>query len=280
MRASANGAELFYSIRGEGPPCLMPCSLGTRSNEVLTSELSRHFTLIYADIRGSGESSGEPRDLDFDVMADDFDAVCRAAGFDRVAVLGYSIQGILAIEYGRRRAERVTCVIAVGTPPRGDMQWLAAESTRFFEADASEERKNVLRDNFAKLAPGHSLADAVAAQTPMRFFDARFDAAPLVAAAEGRPGILEHLLGPLTNGWSVTEHADERRVPIFVAHGRYDYVVPHRLWEDALPALPRATFRLFERSGHQPFFEEPEEFVQALRAWRSLPPSHSIRARP
>lgn len=267
MRASAKGAELFYSIRGQGPPCLMPCSLGTRSNELLTERLSRHFTLIYVDVRGSGRSGGEPAEFDFDVMVDDFDAVRRAAGLERVALLGHSIHGILALEYGRRRPSGVSRVIAVGTPPRGDMQWLSAESQRFFQADATEERKSVLRENFAKLGRGHSLSEAIAAQTPMRFFDARFDAAPLIAAAEGRPETLQHLLGPLTSGWSVTEKADGLGVPIFVGHGRYDYVVPYRLWNDALPALPNATFRLFGRSGHQPFFEEPEEFVQSVRAW-------------
>jgi proline iminopeptidase len=160
-------------------------------------------------------------------------------------------------------------VIAVGTPPRGDMQWLAAESTRFFEADASDDRKAVLRENFAKLGPGHSLAEAVVAQTPMRFFDARLDAAPLIAAADGRPEILQHLLGPWTAGWDITRHADELAVPLFIGHGRYDYVVPYRLWDSALPALPNAVFRLFERSGHQPFFEEPNEFVQAVDEWMS-----------
>lgn len=267
MRASAKGAELFYSIRGEGPACLMPCSLGTRSNELLTERLSRHFTLIYVDVRGSGRSGGEPGELDFDLMADDFDAVCRAAGLERVAVLGHSIHGILALEYGRRRPARVSRVLAVGTPPRGDMQWLSTESQRFFEADASEERKSVLRENRAQLGPDHSLAEALAALTPMRFFDAHFDAAPLIAAAQSRPGILQHLLGPLTSGWSVTENADQLGVPVFVGHGRHDYVVPYPLWNDALPALPNAMFRLFERSGHQPFFEEPEEFVKSVRAW-------------
>jgi proline iminopeptidase len=267
MRASAKGAEIFYTIRGEGPPCLMPCSLGTRANEVLTEQLSRHFTLVYVDLRGSGRSSGEAHDLDFDVMAGDFDAVCRDAELERVAVLGYSIQGILAFEYARRRPDRVSHVIAVGTPPRGDMQWLAAESTRFFEADASAERKAFLRENFARLGAGHSVAEAIAAQTPMRFYDAHLDAGPLIAAADGRPEILQHLLGPWTSAWNVTDHAVELSVPIFIGHGRYDYVVPYPLWDAVLPVLPITVFRIFERSGHQPFFEEPNDFARAVEAW-------------
>jgi CheY-like chemotaxis protein len=72
---------------------------------------------------------------------------------ERVAVLGHSILGMLAIEYGRRRPASVSHVIAVGTPPRGDMVRLVAEGRAFFEANASEERKRLLRENLAALPP-------------------------------------------------------------------------------------------------------------------------------
>jgi pimeloyl-ACP methyl ester carboxylesterase len=77
-------------------------------------------------------------------------------GAQRVAVLGHSILGVLAIEYGRRRASSVSHVITVGTPPKGDMAWLLAQSKSFFEKDASEERKQILRDNLAKVPVGRT----------------------------------------------------------------------------------------------------------------------------
>ena len=57
------------------------------------------------------------------------------------------------------------------------------------------------------------------------------------------------------------------RVPILLAHGRYDYVSPHTMWDGIVDALPDATMHLFERSGHQTFFEEPEQFVEVVRGW-------------
>jgi proline iminopeptidase len=105
------------------------------------------------------------------------------------------------------------------------------------------------------------------AQTPMRYFDARFDAVPLYAEAVVRPEFLQHVFGSLTAGWDITAGSGSLRVPIFLAHGRYDYTVPYVLW-DGIPAqLPNATLEIFERSGHQPFFEEPERFVEALTDW-------------
>ena len=118
MVVPVNGAELFYSTRGTGIPCIVPCIMGTKSYEHLTPPpLPEHFQFIYVDLRGGGKSTGNPSDLTFDVLADDLEAVRRAAGVERAAVLGYSILGVLAIEYGRRCAGRVSHVIAAGTPP-------------------------------------------------------------------------------------------------------------------------------------------------------------------
>jgi proline iminopeptidase len=229
--------------------------------------LTDSFRFIYVDLRGGGKSSGEPSQLTFDVLAADFEAVRKDVGAERVAVLGYSISGVLALEYGRRCPETVSHVITAGTPPSGDIPKLVQASTAFFEADASEERKAILRENYAKLPPGTPPTQAVFAQTPMRFFDPHFDAMPLFAEAEFKPKLFEHVLGPLTAQWDVTADMKSLRVPILLAHGRYDYVSPHTMWDGIVDGLPDATRRLFERSGHQPFFEEPQQFAEVAREW-------------
>lgn len=268
MQVSVNGAELHYSTRGSGVPCIVPCLIGTRQFEHMTPPpLTDSFRFIYVDLRGGGKSSGEPSQLTFDVLAADFEAVRKDVGAERVAVLGYSISGVLALEYGRRCPETVSHVITAGTPPSGDIPKLVQALTAFFEADASEERKAILRENYAKLPPGTPPTQAVFAQTPMRFFDPHFDAMPLFAEAEFKPKLFEHVLGPLTAQWDVTADMKSLRVPILLAHGRYDYVSPHTMWDGIVDGLPDATRRLFERSGHQPFFEEPQQFAEVAREW-------------
>lgn len=268
MSVSVNGAELFYSTRGQGPACLVLSAIGTRPYErQMPSELSDRLQLVFVDLRGGGKSTGDPADLSFDVLAEDLEAIRAGLGVEKVAVLGHSILGMLAIEVGRRCPKTVSHVITVGTPPRGDMAWAAAQAGAFFEQDASEERKRVLRDNMAKLpadaAPGQSLF----AQTPMRFFDPRFDAAPLFEGSEYRPELLQQIMGTLAPSWDVTADSGSLSTPIFLAHGRYDYVVPYSLWDGIREQLPNARFHLFERSGHQPFVEEPGPFAEAVTAW-------------
>jgi proline iminopeptidase len=268
MVVSVNGAELFYSTGGTGFPCIVPCLLGTKPYERMTPPpLTDFFRFIYVDIRGGGRSTGDPADLTFDVLADDLEAVRSDLRIPRVAVLGYSIVGVLAIEYGRRCPETVSHVIVAGTPPTGDITKLVKAGAAFFDADGSEERKAILKENYAKLPPGTPPTQAVFAQAPMRFFDPRFDALPLFADADFKPRLFEHVVGPLTATWDVTAGKESLGTPLLIAHGRYDYVSPHTMWDGIADTLPNTTMHLFERSGHQTFFEEPERFVEVVRAW-------------
>jgi proline iminopeptidase len=59
-------------------------------------------------------------------------------------------------------------------------------------------------------------------------------------------------------------------VPLFIALGRYDYVVPHVLWEGIAAKLPAATLRIFAESGHQPYFEEPDRFAIDVTDWMKV----------
>ncbi|WP_437507473.1 alpha/beta fold hydrolase [Sorangium sp. So ce1099] len=67
----------------------------------------------------------------------------------------------------------------------------------------------------------------------------------------------------------ITADPSSLRVPLLSAHGRHDYTVPCALWEGVVPTWPDATLHLFEQSGHQPFFEEPERFAAAVTDWMS-----------
>ena len=268
MVVSVNGADLFYTTRGSGVPCMVPCILGTSVYERLTpSPLTDHFQFVYVDMRGAGQSTGDPADLTFDLLASDLDAVRADLGLPRVAVLGYSIMGAAALEYGRRCPETVSHVIMAGTPPTGDLQAMVKASTAFFAADGSEERKAILQENMARLAPDTPPTQAVFAQTPMRFFDPRFDAASLFAGSMFNPRVFEHFLGTLTARWTILAGLESLRVPVLLAHGRYDYAVPFTMWDGIVDKVPNAHLHLFERSGHQPFFEEPVRFAEVVLAW-------------
>jgi proline iminopeptidase len=265
MNARGDGAELFYTARGRGTVCLVPSLIGTVPYErQLPAALDDHVRLVFVDLRGAGRSTGAVADLTFDVLADDLEAVRRAEGAERVAVLGHSALASAALEYACRRPESVSHLVLVGASTTGDMTTLQTAGRAYFEANASSERKQKLADNLARLPPGASPAAAVLAQTPLRFFDADFDGAKVFEGATPKPEALAHVLGTMLRGWEAAPRLPALRAPTLLAHGRHDYVVPWTLWEGLVEKMPAATLRLFERSGHQPFFEEPAAFTDAV----------------
>ena len=271
MLVAVEGGQIHVVTRGAGLPCLVLSSIGTRPFEKqLPAELDQVLRPCFVDLRGSGRSTGEPSALDFDVLAQDLEAVRRAIGAERVLVFGHSILGALAVEYARRCPQSVSHLILVGTPPSGDMDRLAAEAAAFFERDASQDRKQQLATNLASLPSDPREASAeqmLLSQTPKRFSDPRFDAAPYFAEAEVSMGFFMHLLGTLTAGWRL--QADALALPTLLALGRHDYVMPHVSWDGVLDQYPHLTRQLFEHSGHQAFLEEPARFCAVVRAWLS-----------
>jgi proline iminopeptidase len=265
--AATKGAELFTVTQGRGPACLWLTAIGAGPYEVQAPKpLFDQLQITFVELRGSGRSTGAAADLTFDVLAEDLEAVRGSLQADRVLVLGHSILGMLAIEYARRCPASVSGVITAGAPPHGDMGKLVEQAKAFFCEDASEERRKLQQEALARLPPNPPPGAVMMAQSPSRFYDPRTDPMPLFAGASPRPELVQHLLTRLSPSWEVTS-GEVLRVPLLLAHGRADYVVPHTLWAPVLPELPAATFRLFEKSGHQPFFEEPEAFTRSVTEW-------------
>ena len=265
---SVGDAEIYFASEGSGPVCFVLTTVGTEPyKRLITPPLAEKFRFVYVDLHGGGRSTGNPSDLTFDLLAEELEAIRQRIDAETVAILGHSILGVLAIEYGRRHPESVSHVIIAGTPPIADMESIAATSATYFEDNASDVRKRILSENVAALPADATPGQTMRAQTPRRFCDAELDVGPLFAGSEFNPAVLGHLVGPLTEGWSILNDRKSLSVPIFIAHGRHDYIIPPTLWDDVAGEVPNASYQLFEKSGHQPFFEEPEAFTAALMAW-------------
>ena len=70
-----------------------------------------------------------------------------------------------------------------------------------------------------------------------------------------------------TRGWDINIDARPLRSTMLVARWRCDYAVPYTPSNGIAEKLPNATLRIFERSGHHPFVEEPEAFSAAVADW-------------
>src|SRR2546426_3253877 len=101
--AHVNGTEISHLEVGKGLPCLvMHGGLGvdhTQFREWL-DPLGDVLRLVYYDHRGNGRSGRPPIEtLSHDQLVADADGLRTHLGFERIAVMGHSYGGCLALLY-------------------------------------------------------------------------------------------------------------------------------------------------------------------------------------
>jgi proline iminopeptidase len=214
----------------------------------------RHFVPI--------EDGFDSSKIDFALYAEDIEALRQAAGVERPIVLGTSIHGTIAREYGARYPQHVRGIVDLNSWPTSAPK--TPTQDEFWAADASPERRAqhelnlATRPNPDPVTTGAEWALSYVARGAWYWYDASFDCTPLWAGVEPNLPVFQQL-----GGVEFTA-AD---LPTFLGLGRYDYVIPYTWWQPYLPRYGQLTYKLYEQSGHLPFVEQPEEFAADIAAW-------------
>jgi 3-oxoadipate enol-lactonase len=121
-RVHSDDAEIFYEIRGSGPPVVLlhPFPCHHEFWNPVAAALDSRYRLILPDLRGHGESEiGEGPAL-MQKHASDIARVLDAAGVGRAVFVGCSIGGYILFEFWRRFRARVTSLALCDTRPQTD----------------------------------------------------------------------------------------------------------------------------------------------------------------
>jgi proline iminopeptidase len=278
----APGATLWVEVRGAGaaggtgaaPLLVVNGGPGFAHDYLHVSDawdaLARNRRVALYDQRGNGRSSplapGQPCTL-ADQIAD-LEAVRAHLGAERIDLLGHSWGGFLVMAYAARHPQHVAHLIILDSaaPRWSDTRFLfkevfpegtEREDALAFAAELGdpEPRAASLREYFAMLFYSPDKRDAFLA----RYGDARIN-------REVNRSINADLAR-----FDLNPELPKFRFPTLVATGRYDMNVAPITAYGIHRAIPGSRFVVFERSGHLPFYEEPEEFVRTVEAFLSAP---------
>ena len=121
MTISVDGCEIGYDVTGSGPPVVLIHGLG--ASRVIWSRLrgrlSRDFTVLTYDLRGSGASHGASasEELSLSVWSSDLWALLRSLGVSRSALVGHSLGASIALKYALRWPDGVSSLVLMGADP-------------------------------------------------------------------------------------------------------------------------------------------------------------------
>jgi proline iminopeptidase len=271
---------LHYKIEGSGMPLVL---IGSPQlyPPVFSQELREHFQMIFVHSRlyPPTEDSFDVGSLTLETFADDVEALRQELALEKIAVLGHSVHGLMALEYGRKYPQHTTHVIMLATPSRsllmvsdGGSDFIP-EVKEYFDRDASEERKAIFQRNLEELPDKLSQAPPekqfgvwYAAHAPYFFHDPNYDPASLLEGVENNQAVVNQLFGVALEEYDVGQVLDETQAPVFLPVGRRDYGAPPYMWEE-YKGKPNFSYNLFEKSGHYPMMEEQELFDQKLIEW-------------
>lgn len=124
---SFDGTRIAFAVSGNGPPLVRAPHWFTHlehdwNNPAMmpwVAGLSRHYSLLRFDQRGTGLSDRDVPEISFESMVGDLASVVDAAGFGRFAILGLSQGASTAVAYASLHPERVSHLIICGGFVRG-----------------------------------------------------------------------------------------------------------------------------------------------------------------
>lgn len=279
MRAKVNGTELFFDVEGSGlvpdgltmverPPCLVlhggPGMDHSYFRPWLTP-LTDTIQLIYVDHRGQGRSQRLPNEAyTIEHMADDLEYLRLYLGLDQPAIMGNSFGGMLALVYATRYPDSYSRLVLISTTPSYDF---LAEATAIAAERASPDQQRVLPTIFeGKVRTQDEYRRWWEVMLPLYFH--RYDQAvgdALLGRTIGNPEIARYMFEHEIPHYDVREQLGAIHVPTLVISARHDWITPPTQGEQIHRLIPGSEFMIFEHSGHMPFIEEQEAFLDVVR---------------
>jgi proline iminopeptidase len=243
MTAVVNDIELAYTDTGVGRPLLcLHGGMGIDGASLRVPGIldlaARGIRVIIPDQRGHGRSAAtdQARYTHATWIADARE-LADHLGLSRVALLGHSYGGFLALEYAIRWPQSLTHLILVGTSA-GPIN----ASTTSVGTDAE------LRERFRAVWPLFFAGE----EKHWPLFDAlQFSAAPYNAA----------FVRELPR-YDVRAQLKQIPLPTLLVVGSADHYRPAMEW--LARELPAATLCVLEDAGHFPFIEAREAFTEAV----------------
>ncbi|MEQ6353404.1 alpha/beta hydrolase [Lysinibacillus sp. M3] len=268
------GFELKYYVKGQGKPILVVSS-SVYYPRLFSENLYKHFQFIFLDHRGfvKPPRALKKEDYTLDKIVEDIEAARQLLKLEDFIILGHSGHAFMALAYAEKYPQYVQKVILLNSAPTNSQE-RQQQSFSFFNETASAERTKQFEQDIALLEndihndPERRFVHMCIRMGAHSFYDYTFDAAYMWDGVYTNMDIIDYLWGVAFAERNLIQSMAHLDKPIFVGLGRYDYLVaPVSLWDVIDDSFEHVKKVIFEKSGHNPMFEEPDIFDKEFINW-------------
>ena len=265
-----HGYRRAFRVAGSGPALLLIHGVGCNSKswESVHAKLAQRFTVIAPDLLGHGESDKPHADYSLPAFANGMRDLLAVLGIDRVTVVGHSFGGGVAMQFAYQYPELVERIVLVNA---GGVSKDVSLALRLAAMPMGAEALAMLR------APGVMPAirgfgravGAVLGSTRLgrdvtdvvEMLEGFQDPAGLAAFARTLRSVVDasgQYVTMLDRSYLV------QSVPVQIIWGEDDLIIPVDHAHTAHAAIPGSRMEIFEDSGHMPFHDHPDRFVEVV----------------
>ncbi|MFX1568670.1 MAG: alpha/beta fold hydrolase [Promethearchaeota archaeon] len=265
-----NDTELYYEEYGSGFPFLvMHGGLGIDHTYLRPAldPLGEILKLVYYDHRGHGRS-GRPHinTISYEQLADDANALSESLGYEKIGIIGNSAGGFVALNFAIHHPDSLSYLILLDTAPAFDH--MEEVMTIVQNENPAPEILQALNDPVDPTIEG--FRNQFKIMQPIYFYDFT----PELEEMSNKI-INEMILTPelgalndvLMSKYNLTSQLSKIEVPTLILVGRDDFVCPPSQAERMHESIPNSEIYIFEKCGHYPFFETPDEFFRVVHDW-------------
>lgn len=265
-----HGYRRAYRISGSGPALLLIHGIGDNSTtwEPVHRELARRFTVIAPDLLGHGKSDKPRADYSVAAYANGMRDLLSVLDIERVTVVGHSLGGGVAMQFAYQFPHMVERMILIGAggvtkdvnialrlaalPVGGEALALLRIP---FVLPAIQAAGRAVSTVFGSTRIGRDIPDMlrILADLPEPTASSAFTRT-LRAVVDWRGQVVTML-----DRCYLTES-----VPVQLIWGEQDSVIPVSHARMAHAAMPGSRLDIFPQSGHFPFRERPDRFVELV----------------
>ena len=255
---TANAATPVIAVNG-GPGLSHKYML---QNDVWTRRIAAGRQVVFYDQRGTGKSQrvAEGAVQTMAAQVGDLDAVRAQLGFDKVDLAGDSYGGLLAMAYVAAHPEHVRRLILSDSAPPAwkDMVHLLPQVFPDIEEQDAEIAKK-------QADPEKAAQEQLINHFRMIFYSEELLHTYLDGIGDlgSAPKVGDAVFKAIAD-IDLTAELPKIKAPTLVITGRYDMnVAPLTAWR-MYKAIPGAKIEIFAKSGHLPYYEEPEKYAQVV----------------
>jgi pimeloyl-ACP methyl ester carboxylesterase len=264
-KLQVDGAQIAYRRIGNGRPLIVLNGFAATSADWDPSFIDRLASsneVVLLDNRGIGRSTDNGRPFDIPQLADDAIRVAEALGIERTSVLGWSMGGFIAQTVALQHPGRIRKLILLSTDPGGADADLASAEVWSQLIDTSGTPHEQARRLLSLLFPM-----PVAESIYREFGD---------IVAEARAQLSADLVNrqvAAMDAWhriGIGNRLREMNVPVLIATGTADVVIPPSNALRLVNAIPGAWLAQFDGGGHAFMAQYPRPLADLINSFLEL----------